>query len=76
MDIKLAIVGSRSFNDYATFNYVMNKINHAIEALLKDQDAGEMKMRIKDHDYNQMWNDYNAGHITASELTKMLFSYH
>ena len=26
MDVKLAIVGSRSFNDYATFNYVMNKI--------------------------------------------------
>ena len=26
MDIKLAIVGSRSFNDYATFNFVMNKI--------------------------------------------------
>lgn len=26
MDIKLAIVGSRTFNDYATFNYVVNKI--------------------------------------------------
>ena len=26
MDVELAIVGSRSFNDYATFNYVMNKI--------------------------------------------------
>jgi len=26
MEVKLAIVGSRTFNDYATFNYVMNKI--------------------------------------------------
>lgn len=57
-------------------NYVVNKINHAIKALLKEQDAGEMKMRIKDHDYSQMWNDYNAGHITASELTRLLFSHH
>ena len=57
-------------------NYVINKINQALKALLKDQDAGEMKMRTKDHDYNQIWNDYNAGNITASELTKMLFSYH
>ena len=49
---------------------------YAIKALLKDQDAGEMKMHIKDHDYSQMWNDYNAGHITASELTRLLFSHH
>ena len=26
MEVKLAIVGSRTFNDYATFNFVMNKI--------------------------------------------------
>ena len=26
MDVKLAIVGSRTFNDYATFNFVMTKI--------------------------------------------------
>ena len=57
-------------------NYVINKINHAIKAMLKDQDVGEMKLRTKDYDYNQMWTDYNAGHITASELTRMLFSHH
>ena len=57
-------------------NYVMNKINHAIKALLKDQDAGEIKIRTKDHDYNQLWNDYNTGHITASELTRILYPHH
>ncbi len=57
-------------------NYMINKINYAIKALLKDQDAGEMKVRIKSHDYSQMWNDYNAGHITASELKRLLFSQH
>lgn len=57
-------------------DYVMNKINHAIKALLKDQDAGEMRIRTKDHDYNQLWKDYNSGHITASELAKILFPYY
>ena len=57
-------------------NYVIKKINHAIKALLKDQNVGEMAIRTKCHDYNQLWNDYNTGQITASELTRILSPNH
>jgi hypothetical protein len=55
---------------------VLDKINRTLKVLLKDQNAGEIRMHTKDLNYDQLWKDYNTGHITGSELRKMLFQHH
>lgn len=54
-------------------NYIINKINQAINVFLKSDNVGKLIANTKDLDYDQLWINYSAGKVTGTELRQSLF---
>lgn len=53
--------------------YILNEVNKSLSYVC-GEDAGKIVANIRNLDYDKMWNEYQNGEITVTELSNILFS--
>lgn len=54
-------------------NYVVDRINDGILKFLGSESKGQLSLRLKNMNCDEVWEEYSTGKITSSELSKLLF---
>lgn len=53
-------------------NYILDKLNFGFKLISKESD-GKLVANIKEKNYKRLWQDYQNGKISVTELTKILY---
>lgn len=53
--------------------YILTKINEGLIRCLSDKSVGKIETNIKYVDYDKVWEQYQKGELTVTELTDLLY---